>query len=122
MWLFLTTIAIIVIFYNRNLIKTLAENTKTNGVVIDLGKYKSLYPRYSKKIEEYIELFNKEYQKTFVYEKANNCAVNKLFSLKSDTFLIEFSCYRKLLLLYGRLYYPLPRLPSPPPPLLKLLY
>ena len=60
MWLFLTVIAILVIYYYRNLIKKYAQNIKVNGVEIDLQNYRNRYPTYCKNIDKYINLFNEQ--------------------------------------------------------------
>ena len=87
MWLFLTAIAIVIIIYNRRFIKSYAKGVKSNGVTINLGEYKKRYPRFSKKIEEYLDSFNREYQRTFVYENATTCLINTLYSLRSDVLI-----------------------------------
>jgi hypothetical protein len=84
MWLFLTVVAILIIIYNRNYIQRYAKNVKTNGINVDTRKYKTRYPTYCKGIDEHVEKFNKEYQKTFIYENASYKIINRLYSIRSD--------------------------------------
>lgn len=87
MLLFLFAVLALVIFYYRGKIKLVANKLKPNGVVIDIAgmeSFKERYPTYYNNVNDHLADFNKEYQKSFVYENIGPDLVRNLFSKRDD--------------------------------------
>lgn len=85
MFLFVLAILLLVIYNYRSYIKNAAKTLKPRGVDMPgLEHFKVKYPTYYENIRKHLDIFNKEYQKTFDMDHMGPSLINKLFSIRDD--------------------------------------
>lgn len=85
MLLFVLAILLLVIYNYRGYIKNAAKTLKSRGVFVpELDHFKTRYPTYYKNTIEHLDIFNREYQKTFDMDHMGPSKINKMFSIRDD--------------------------------------
>ena len=85
MLLFILAILLLVIYNYRGYIKNVAKTLKPRGVSVpELEQFKIKYPTYYENTVKHLNIFNDEYQKTFVMGRVGPSKINKLFSIRDD--------------------------------------
>lgn len=85
MFLFFLAISIVILYYYRSKLKTIAKRMNTRGVEIPLLiNFEKQYPTYYKNVKMYLDKFNKRYQDTFDYKNVCVDLINDLFSMRDD--------------------------------------
>lgn len=85
MLLFVLAILLLVIYNYRGYIKNAAKTLKSRGVSVpELDRFKTRYPTYYKNTIEHLDIFNREYQKTFDMDHMGPSKINKMFSIRDD--------------------------------------
>ena len=85
MFLFVFAILLLVLYNYRSYIKNAAKTLKPRGVGMpELEQFKTRYPTYYKNTMEHLDIFNREYQKTFDMDHMGPSLIIKLFSIRDD--------------------------------------
>lgn len=86
MFLFVLAILLLVIYKYRFYIKNAAKTLKPRGVGMlpALEQFKVKYPTYCENIRKHLDIFNREYQKTFDMNHMGPSPINRLFSIRDD--------------------------------------
>jgi hypothetical protein len=85
MWLFFLAIALLVMYFYRSSLKTIAKNMTYRGVEIEgLSEFEKQYPHLCADAKTHLVRFNTLYQKTFDFDNYGVDIINELFSIRDD--------------------------------------